>query len=518
MEQGMAKHSSSRSREVTALRVGQWLREWNSVEWNDEANRREPEHCFYLFSLPATDLKALCGIYPRSPAGRSRGADDLGIQRRHEKDRSDEISQFVRFGYPWSEMSNAKRESGEFDDLRKPGWLATAIVVNILRPDDERVGQKVDRHDLVNVVSDSNGTATVKLPQSFDGASWQAKHIPPLEVIDGQHRLWAFEGQHLHGEFSLPVVAFYGLDLSWQAYLFYTINIKPKKINASLAFDLYPMLRTEDWLEKFEGHVIYRETRAQELVDTLYSHPRSPWHHRINMVGERGQKGLMVSQAAWIRSLLATFIKSWEGTRHPIGGLFGAPVGGHKQVLPWGRADQAAFLIHAGSCLQEEIAAEKSPWAKALRNQDAPLLFEDSQDLAFFGPNTLVNQDPGVRGFLSVVNDLCYSRADDLDLLKWGRVSNSEQDADEQVSESLSSLRKTQAGDFLEEIAEGLSSYDWRASEAPGLTESERLVKKTFRGSGGYKEIRKQLLEHLGEGKSNVAKAARSTLTALGYD
>jgi hypothetical protein len=52
------------------------------------------------------------------------------------------------------------------------------------------------------------------------------------------------------------LVAFHGLDLSWQAYLFWTINIKPKRINPSLAFDLYPLLRSENWLDKAEGHFV----------------------------------------------------------------------------------------------------------------------------------------------------------------------------------------------------------------------------------------------------------------------
>ena len=167
-------------------------------------------------------------------------------------------------------------------------------------------------------------------------------------MIDGQHRLWAFPSDDLNGYFELPVVAFVGLDLSWQAYLFYTINIRPKKINASLAFDLYPLLRTEAWLTKFEGHVIYRETRAQELVDLLWSYPESPWYHRINMLGERRNKGLTVTQASWVRSLLASFVKNWEGRRISIGGLFGSTVGEHNTVLPWSRSEQAAFLILIG--------------------------------------------------------------------------------------------------------------------------------------------------------------------------
>jgi DGQHR domain-containing protein len=514
----MAKRPSNKPQEILALRVPQWLADWDSVEWDKDAFRREPEHWFYVFSIPATELKALSGIYLRSPAGRSRGADDLGIQRRHEAERSAEIREFIRFGYPWSDLSRAKRESEEYDALRKPGWLPTAIVVNILRPDDERQGQKVARADLVAVNQYDQSTVRVTLPQTFTGVGWQAQTIPPIEVIDGQHRLWAFEGKSFQGNYHLPVVAFYRLDISWQAYLFYTINIKPKKINASLAFDLYPLLRTEDWLEKFEGHVIYRETRAQELVDLLYSSPESPWHRRINMVGERGQKGQMVSQAAWIRSLLASFVKSWEGTRLPIGGLFGSPVGSHNLVLPWSRAEQAAFLMVAGQYLKDAIASTNQQWARALRSQHISQLSSESRDLAYSGPNTLINQDQGIRAFLHVINDLCYEKADELALGRWGRTTNSDQDIDKQVAEAVGSLRKTMCGKFLKAIADGLSTYDWRASDAPGLKEDERLLKAAFRGSGGYKELRKQLLQHLASGAANVAGVAENVLDSLGYE
>jgi hypothetical protein len=163
----MAKQPSSRTREIRALQVPQWLDMWNEVAWEPSAYRREPEHWFYLFSIPATDLKALSGIYPRTTAERSRGTEDLGIQRRHENERSAEIGEFIRYGYPWSDLSKAKRESGEFDDLRKPGWLPTAIVVNILRADDERLEMKVDRHDLVNVVSDGDSGYAIRLPENF---------------------------------------------------------------------------------------------------------------------------------------------------------------------------------------------------------------------------------------------------------------------------------------------------------------------------------------------------------------
>src|SRR5262249_45408689 len=152
---------------------------------------------------------------------------------------------FVEFGFPWSTLSDAKRASAEFNDLRKPGWLPTAIVLNILTKDAVRNGSTVADKDLASIV-EVDGQPRLQLPYESWSADWAPSKLPPFEVIDGQHRLWAFEGASKLENFQLPVVAFVGLDVSWQAYLFWTINIKPKRINASLAFDLYPLLRSED--------------------------------------------------------------------------------------------------------------------------------------------------------------------------------------------------------------------------------------------------------------------------------
>ena len=467
-------------------------------------------------SILATHLKALSGIYARTTKARTRGTEDLGIQRRHEVSRSGEIARFVRYGYPWSELSEAKRESGKYEDLRKPGWLPTAIVVNILQSDDERLGKKVAEKDLIKI-EDEYGRVIINLPKEFSGKDWQYSSLPPVEIIDGQHRLWAFEDANLKGDFELPVVAFVGLDISWQAYLFYTINIKPKKINASLAFDLYPLLRTEDWLQKFEGHIIYRETRAQELVDLLWAHPVSPWHKRINMLGEPGYKGLMVSQSAWVRSLLATYIKSWEGPRVQIGGLFGTPVGSHKQTLPWNRAEQTAFLIVIGQCLKKSIENCSEKWANALRNQqDSP--FKGSQDLAFYGQNSLLNQDQGIRALLYITNDLFYFKCDLLELGNWGGDSGMDDSDEAGITTAVKSLKKqSNIMKFLMSIAQAMATYDWRASGAPELTEEESIRKAAFRGSGGYKELRRHLLKHIAKGKEKIAQDAKKVLDALGY-
>src|ERR1019366_646562 len=220
----MSPTNKSSSRDVIGIKVNQWLREWNTVKFDAHERRRRPEPHFYVFSLSAAELRALAGIYRRTTAHGQLRSDDMGIQRRHDESRSAEISRFIRYGYPWSNLSKSRRASGEFRELRKPGWLPTAVVVNILRPDDKRRNSKVDDEDLITLVHKGDRLVTIKLPSTFSGTGWKPKLLHPIEVIDGQHRLWAFDDSGAPEDYELPVVAFYGLDISWQAYLFWTIN------------------------------------------------------------------------------------------------------------------------------------------------------------------------------------------------------------------------------------------------------------------------------------------------------
>ena len=509
----MANQSDRQS--TRALKVKQWLSAWDDIKWDPDDHRAEPPHWFYQFNLPASELRRLSGVYART-TNRKTAADDFGIQRQLNKERSTEISRFVEFGYPWSELSRVKRTSHEFRDLRQPGWLPTSVVVNILISGDARRRKKIADSDLVEVQDTSKNTATLMLPQGFSDTNWRPSSIPPLEIIDGQHRLWAFDEISLQDEYELPVVAFVGLDLSWQAYLFYIINIKPKKINASLAFDLYPLLRAEQWLEKFEGHAIYRETRSQEIVDKLWSHERSPWHHRINMLGASGFKGLMVTQSAWVRSLMASFVKSWEGRRVRIGGIYGAKVGEHAIVLPWAFPEQAAFLIFVGHQLQQSIKDSDQHWADSLRQQGEA----DDVDLAFLGANNLLNQDQGIRILLQIFNDFLYYNSDILSLDKlFSAIDSGDfEETDARISSVLDYL--SNAGDltdFVAQLALVLSTYDWRASSFPGLTNDQRVLRASFRGSGGYKELRRHVLLHIADSDSKLASDADAILDILDY-
>lgn len=494
---------------LQALRVRQWLEAWDDLKYDPSQSQAKPKEHFYLLSMPASQLRALTGIYRRSTDAGVPRAEDLGIQRRHDPERSDEIRRYVEGGYPWSALTEVKRRNKENDKLKKPGWLPTAVVVNILAPGDLREGHTMRETEVLEVIDDPQMPfAEVRLPKSSERMS-----PAPIEVIDGQHRLFAFDGEDGSSlsDYHLPVVAFHGLDISWQAYLFWTINIKPKKINPSLAFDLYPLLREQDWLDSGEAVQVYRESRAQELTEVLWSTPNNPWYRRINMLGGSRAENGPVTQAAFIRSLIASMVKSWRPSWRGPGGIFGGTPD-QDEGLSWSRVQQGAFLLTAWRALAEQVQLSNSTWALALREQagelEVPLGDSLHRDAAFTGPHTLLATDQGVRGFQHVVNDLCYVMHRDLGLSEWVDKSQMNEVSPTSIDEIARTLRDLPVQMFLNEIADGLSSFDWRSSNAPGLGERERIAKAAFRGSGGYKELRAQLTRHLGGHGSHLVQQA----------
>ncbi len=491
---------------VPALRVKQWLPEWDKANFDEEQNQSRPGPHFYLFSMSAAQLRKLSAIYRRDAGSMTPRKEDLGIQRRHDKERSAEIRRYVLEGFPRSSLSDAQRNDPSNEGLRKPGWLPTAVVVNILDIGNERNGRKIDADHVIQISDDPNGSfATLSLPDAIEEA------LPPIEVIDGQHRLFAFDDDDPNvADFELPVVAFHGLDISWQAYLFWTINIKPKKINASLAFDLYPLLREQDWLDSGDRILVYRESRAQELTEVLWATPESPWYKRINMLGGPRKENGPVTQAAFVRSLIASMVKPWEPTgRGHVGGIFGGTPN-QNDGLTWSRLQQGAFLVTAWRLMAEAVNRTDDGWAEALRAERAELESGDG-DVAFSGGLSLLATDQGVRGFQSTVNDLCYIRQKQLGLADWRDSGDFSDVTAENVREVATTLPES-VTNFLDAIATGLSSYDWRTSSFPGLPEQERLAKAALRGSGGYKELRDQLVSHLREVEDVEVAAAANEL------
>ena len=503
---------------IPAIRVRQWLSEWDSYDFDEASRQRKPQPYFYICSMSAPLLRRLSGVRRRQASGPR--AADIGIQRGHDERRSIEISRFIKAGYPWASL-NTDQQS-RFLKLRKPGWLPTAVVGNLVSDTTERFGIGAAPRDLITIESSGDSLVHLVLPDGSQEPSWELAedHLEPIEIIDGQHRLYAFsEDEELGGDFELPVVLFEDLDISWQAYLFWSINVTPTRINASMAYDLYPLLRTSDWLEHVEGPMAYRETRAQELTEALWGHPDSPWQQRIGMLGrERGK----VTQAAFVRSLTLSFVRGWSGSRRTgIGGFFGTEQSEERTaVLRWSRAQQAAYLIALWSNLEDAIATSEEEWVRQLRQATPGQETAPEHDLAFAGRYSMLATDQGVRGFLQVCNDISYQRRLDISFGDWQRPTSAEGTNVKEVTEALENLQaQNTISEFIERLTEDIAKFDWRSAVTPGLPRDVEVFQSRYRGGSGYKQVRFQLLRHLAEkGSGDIAVSASSVAQALGYD
>ena len=512
--------------QIPALKVNQWLTDWDSYHFSEEDRQHKPEPHFYLSSIPAAILNRLSNVPRRgteSAAGRQEAlgprVDDIGIQRAHEKIRTDNIREFVKAGYPWATLGRADKD--RYQNLKKPGWLPTALVVNVVKATTVRENEEPDPRDLVKIEQTGPNMAQIILPSGADLPGWQPHgRIRPLEVIDGQHRLLAFnDNVTQEGSFELPVVLFEDLDISWQAYLFWTINISPKRISPSLAYDLYPLLRTEDWLDPVPGPLAYRETRAQELTEALWSNPGSPWYRRIGMLGrERG----LVSQAAFVRSLTLSFIRRSDTGGGRPGGLFGASLRGTtERPLPWSRSQQAAYLIFLWSKLEEAIHEINPTWARHIREHEnghrATLM--DERDPAFAGVYSLLATDQGVRGFLQVSNDVSFSLVNELEIPSWLPPDESSATMDDEVDAAVQLLSAgIESSKFASDLCRCVATFDWRTQATPELPEHIRNRQALYRTGTGYREVRRHLLFHLAEQPNElIASSAEEIIRVLGY-
>lgn len=497
---------------IPALKVNQWLPEWDKVEWDADHYRSKPNKQFMVLSMKAGDLRRLSAIYRRQTNGSVPRTEDLGIQRRHDTKRSEHIKEFVKFGYPYCDLTEHNKDTGDHETLRKPGWLPTGIVINILRPTDARMGKTVAPNDLIEVIDDPSNPnfASLLVPELGKSEIWEPQSVAPIEVIDGQHRLWAFDDTTFAPDFEMPVIAFHGLDISWQAYLFWSINIKPVKINTSLAFDMYPLLRAEDWLDK-EGHKVYKEARAQELVETLWVHPLSPWREKIDMLA--APQNPYVRQSAWIRTLISSFIKP-ANIKKSTGGLFGEIKNASSEVLPWNRAQQAAFLIFFGSSLLSSIKDNHSDWIIALRSEHRPDLLDADFEPAMFGKKTFLNTDQGIRALWLAVNEIFICKINEWSLYEWLPTDEFGSTSEDGVTSEIENLKRQPLAERIIALADSLASFDWRTSTAPGLSTEQIMIRKGFKGSGGYVDLKRLLLEHV-SANCRDGEVADAALTAL---
>ena len=215
---------------------------------------------FYCCEISAQTLLEICQFDFRQIKDNKGVKEFLGIQRPLKEDR----------------VKTIRRYLGTSD-----ACFPTSIVISV----DERCASLFER----------NGKKYLIL-KPFEDPS-EPKIVVPFRamatIIDGQHRLKAFEGtEH---DWALTVNVFVGVDEATQALIFSTVNLAQTKVNKSLVYDLFSLDQKRS-----------PEKTSHEIVVNLNSMPESPFRDLIKRLGSAtdGVFGETLSQATVVKALL----------------------------------------------------------------------------------------------------------------------------------------------------------------------------------------------------------------------
>jgi len=142
-----------------------------------------------------------------------------------------------------------------------------------------------------------------------------------------------------------------------------------------------------------------------------------------------------------------------------------------------------------------------------VKNADYKLALTDNKlDPAFYGKESLLNQDQGIRVIMHVLNDFAYLNAQKLNLDSF-YLDYAEGAMLDYVSQALKRIKELRLDEFLEELSGILAGYDWRSFNSwsvSKLDNNTRNLKASFRGSGGYRTLRIDVLNYIRENGSNI--------------
>ncbi|UOA24097.1 hypothetical protein DSM110277_02533 [Sulfitobacter pontiacus] len=226
---------------------------------------------FYSCVISAQELLEICKFDFRQIKENGGVKQFLGIQRPLNDSRVREIRRFI----------------GTVD-----ASFPTSLVISV----DERCAR----------ISEETGKKKLVLEPYIDNET--GKKIVPFDqiatIIDGQHRLKAFEGTDHN--WILPVNVFVGVDEGTQAMLFSKVNLAQTKVNKSLVYDLFS-------LDKGRSP----EKTCHELVVNLNDMKKSPFKGKIKRLGSAtdGVFGETLSQATVVKGLLPLITKDALGDR-----------------------------------------------------------------------------------------------------------------------------------------------------------------------------------------------------------
>lgn len=231
---------------------------------------------FYSTVMPAQTLLEICTFDFRQIKENNGVKEFLGIQRPLNLARVKEIQKFIR---------------------TSDGCFPTSIVISV----DERcvtldeVASEITLHSYEDKVDP-------EIMIAFRGIA---------TIIDGQHRLKAFDGTDINWDLSVNI--FVGIDEGTQASIFAKVNLAQTKVNKSLVYDLFTFDKGRS-----------PEKTCHEIVVALNSIQDSPFFQRIKRLGSAtdGVFGETLSQATVVKGILPYITKD-PMTDRDLGKRFG---------------------------------------------------------------------------------------------------------------------------------------------------------------------------------------------------
>lgn len=223
----------------------------------------EPVGEFFTCVIPAQTLLGICRFDFRRIESNAGVKEFLGIQRKLDQKRVRDIRKYIAT-----------------DDASFP----TSVVINV----DLRCA---------STEGFENETKSGRLIlQSFQNPDDQGDVVPftaIATIIDGQHRLAAFDGSPVNWDLSVNILV--GADPGTQAMIFSKVNLAQTKVNKSLVYDLFSLDSGRS-----------PEKTAHEIAVNLNDMPESPFKDRIKRLGTAtdGVFGETLSQATVVRGLL----------------------------------------------------------------------------------------------------------------------------------------------------------------------------------------------------------------------
>ena len=326
----------------------------------------QPIGTFFVGVMPAVELLAICEFDYRRIRENDGYKDFLGIQRQLKSDRVSAIRKYIN-------TSDAT--------------FPTSIVVSI----DDRCATFVHDH----------GCATLEITEYLDEESPEMSITleNAASIIDGQHRLKAFDADWRPEKFDISVSFFIGVDDATEATVFSTVNLAQTKVNKSLVYDLFS-------LEKSRSP----ERTCHEIAVAMDRLPESPFFERIKRLGTttEGRIDETLSQATFVRGLLP-FITNDPVTDRDIGKRFG-----FWDPAPARRERQQFFRPYFTAGKDERILANMMNYFGAVR-ECWPRAWEGSIE------GGMLNKTNGYNALMRFLREVYHEIApEELDIIERG--------------------------------------------------------------------------------------------------